>query len=73
VADEILGEIRTCILQILSVAYKNVVKHKKTQCSESANELYRPRDPRLSAKLESTFADRGMLRSQCSGSPTAVI
>jgi hypothetical protein len=33
--------------------------HKKTQCPESASELYRPSDRRLSAKLLPTFADRG--------------
>jgi hypothetical protein len=32
---------------------------KKTPWSESANELYRPSDSRLSAKRLPTFADRG--------------
>jgi hypothetical protein len=32
---------------------------KKTPWSESANELYRPSDRHLSAKLVPTFADRG--------------
>jgi hypothetical protein len=32
---------------------------KKTQWPESACELYRPGESRLSAKLVSTFADRG--------------
>jgi hypothetical protein len=34
-------------------------KKKKTPWSESASELYRPRDHRLSAKSLPTFADRG--------------
>jgi hypothetical protein len=34
-------------------------KQKQTPWSESASELYRPSDRRLSAKLVSTFADRG--------------
>jgi hypothetical protein len=46
---------------------------KKTSCLESASELYRPSDPRLSAKLVPTFADRGVSHGQCGGSPTAVI
>jgi hypothetical protein len=37
----------------------------KTPWSESASELYRPSDPRLSAKLVPTFADRGVVRGQC--------
>jgi hypothetical protein len=40
---------------------------------ESASELYRPSDRRLSAKLVPTFADRRVLHSQRGGSPTAVI
>jgi CBS-domain-containing membrane protein len=32
---------------------------KKNPWHESASELYLPSDPRLSAKLVSTFADRG--------------
>jgi hypothetical protein len=44
-----------------------------TPWPESANELYRPSDRRLSAKLVSTFADRGLLRSQRGASPTDVI
>jgi hypothetical protein len=34
---------------------------KKTPWSESASELYRPSDSRLSAKIVPTFADRGSL------------
>jgi hypothetical protein len=33
--------------------------HKKTPWPQFANELYRPSDRRLSAKLVPTFADRG--------------
>jgi hypothetical protein len=40
---------------------------------ESASELYRPNDRRLSAKSFPTFAYRGVSRSQRDGSPTAVI
>jgi hypothetical protein len=34
-------------------------KTKQTPWSESASELYRPSDRRLSAKLVPTFVDRG--------------
>jgi hypothetical protein len=40
---------------------------------ESASELYRPSDRRLSAKLMPTFADIGVSHGQCGGSPTTVI
>jgi hypothetical protein len=43
-----------------------------TQWPDSASELYRPSDRRLSAKLVSTFEDRGMSRSQPGSSSTAV-
>jgi hypothetical protein len=36
---------------------------------ESASELYRPSDRRLSAKLLPSFADRGVSHGQCGGSP----
>jgi hypothetical protein len=36
-----------------------IVLKIKTRCSESASELYRPSDRRLSAKWLPTFADRG--------------
>jgi hypothetical protein len=42
----------------------------QTPWPESASELYRPSDRRLSARLVPTFADRGMSRSQRGGSPT---
>jgi hypothetical protein len=45
------------------------VSNKHTPWPESASEQYRPS---LSAKLVPTLADRGMLRRQRSGSPTAV-
>jgi hypothetical protein len=41
--------------------------------AESASELYRSSDRRLSVKLVPTFADRGVSRSQRGESPTAVI
>jgi hypothetical protein len=41
---------------------------KKNPWSESANELYRLSDRRLSAKLVPTFADRGVPRGQRDGS-----
>jgi hypothetical protein len=47
--------------------------NNQTPWPESASELYRPSDRRLSAKLIPTFADRGVQRSQRGGSPAAVI
>jgi hypothetical protein len=46
---------------------------RQTPLPESASELYRPSDRRLSATLLPTFADRGVSRDQRDGSPTAVI
>jgi hypothetical protein len=45
---------------IFIIAYINIYKQqtKQTPWSESASELYRPSDRRLSAKLVPTFADR---------------
>jgi hypothetical protein len=43
-------------------------KKKKTPCSESASELYRMSDRRLSAKWLPTFSDRGVPHGQCDGS-----
>jgi hypothetical protein len=40
----------------------------KTPWPESTNELYRPSDRRLLAKLVPTLADRGVSRSQRGGS-----
>jgi hypothetical protein len=45
---------------------------KKNMWPESASEIYRPSDRRLSAKLVPIFVDRGVSRGQRSGSPTAV-
>jgi hypothetical protein len=39
-----------------------------TPWHESAGELYRPNDPRLSAKLVPTFENRGVLLDQRGGS-----
>jgi hypothetical protein len=50
-----------------------LVYKKQTPWPETASELYRPSDHRLSAKLVPTSADRRLSRSQRSGSPTAVI
>jgi ribosomal protein S14 len=44
-------------------------RNKQTPRPESASELYRPSDRRLSAKLVTTFAYRGVLRGQRDGSP----
>jgi hypothetical protein len=44
-------------MKLKSLVIKN--KKKKTPWSESASELYRPSDRRLSAKCLPTFADRG--------------
>jgi hypothetical protein len=41
---------------------------RQTPWPESASELFRPRDRRLSAKLVPTFADRGVSRIQRNGS-----
>jgi hypothetical protein len=38
---------------------RHLAHNKQTLWSESTNELYRPSDRRLSAKLMPTFADRG--------------
>jgi hypothetical protein len=46
---------------------------KLTPWPESASEIYRPSDLRLSAKLVPTFDDTRVSRSQRGGSPTAVI
>jgi hypothetical protein len=40
---------------------------------ESASELYRPSNRRLTAKLVPTFADRGVSRSQSRGFPKALL
>jgi hypothetical protein len=45
--------------QLLSAKYIFNIKKTKTPWPESASELYRPSDRRLSAKRLPTFADRG--------------
>jgi structural maintenance of chromosome 4 len=56
-----------------SVVSYSSLQTKLTPWPESASELYRPSYPCLSAMLVPTFADRGVLHSQHSGSPTAII
>jgi hypothetical protein len=55
----------------LILSAKNKQKH--TPWPESGSKLYRPSDCRLSVKLVPTFADRGVSRSRCGRSHTAVI
>jgi hypothetical protein len=60
----------TISYEVLSLLSKQT---KQTPWSESASELYRPSDRRLSAKLVPTFANRGVSRGQSDGSLTAEI
>jgi hypothetical protein len=47
-------------IPVSTSVYKHLIcELKKTPWSESASELYRPSDRRLSAKWLPTFADRG--------------
>jgi hypothetical protein len=55
-----------------NIEYKKK-KKEKTPWPESANELYRPCDRRLSTKVVPTFEDRVMSRSRRGGSSTSVI
>jgi hypothetical protein len=48
-------------------------RNKETPWPESAIELHRPSDRCLPAELVQTFTHRGVSRSQCGGSPTALI
>jgi hypothetical protein len=59
----------------VTYAYNADLSKLKTKLTwpESASELYRPNDRRLSAKIVPTFADRGVSRSQRGGFPTDVI
>jgi hypothetical protein len=57
--------------QLKTTAVETVYPNVTSKCSvthapgpESASELYRPGDRRLSAKLVPTFADRGVSRGQ---------
>jgi hypothetical protein len=52
----------------LQLALNLYIKKKDTPWPESASELCRPSDRRLSAKLVPTFADRGVPRGQHDGS-----
>jgi hypothetical protein len=59
----------TIVWQTSGAEYRTIVFFKEnTPWPESANELYRPSDRRLSAKLVPTFADRGVSRAQRDGS-----
>jgi hypothetical protein len=64
----------SCFAVLLAVSWDDMVigaffqYKKKTPWSESANELYRPRNRRLSAKWLPTFADREVTRGQREGS-----
>jgi hypothetical protein len=57
----------------LRIVLSVITNKTKTPLPESASELYRSSDRYLSDKLVPTFADRGISRSQRSGSPTAVV
>jgi hypothetical protein len=62
-----------CIHEI-GVLFKLLLqKTKQTLWPESVSELYQLSNFYLSAKVVPTFADRGMSRSHCGRSPTAVI
>jgi hypothetical protein len=58
---------------ILATNYCTYSYKKKTPWTESAGDLCRPSDRRLSVKLILTFSDRGMSRGQRGGSRMAVI
>jgi hypothetical protein len=54
--------------------YKNKTTTKKrTPQPVSSSKLYRPSDQRLSVNLLPTLVDKGVLRSQRSGSPVVII
>jgi hypothetical protein len=50
---------KSCIEGDRNVRCSNKQTNKQTPWSESASELYRPSDRRLSTKLLPTFADKG--------------
>jgi hypothetical protein len=60
-SEKLLGECNTKTGKedIFKATIENDIPKKKTPWSESASELYRPSDRRLSAKLLPTFADKG--------------
>jgi hypothetical protein len=59
-----------CFVTVMLTSHK---QNKQTPWHESASELHRQSDPRLSAKLVLTFAERWVLSSQRSESSKAVI
>jgi hypothetical protein len=61
------------VMYRMFVIYERQKKSKQNPWPESATELYPLSDLHLSANLVPSFADRGVLRSQRGGSPTAVI
>jgi hypothetical protein len=56
-----------CLYIWMSVAL-SVLNKQQTPWPESASELYRPRDNRLSAKLVPNYADKGVSRGHRDGS-----
>jgi hypothetical protein len=69
------GEMRYDWNVSIALQFLNFNKQNKQQTpwSESAGELCRQSDRRLSAKLVPIFADNGVSRSQRGGSPTTVV
>jgi hypothetical protein len=63
-------------LENLCLTYSTLlwsILNELTPWLESASELYRPSNSRLSVKLVPTFAHRGVSHGQCGASRTAVI
>jgi hypothetical protein len=58
-ASRLLTFVYVIPVTIFSGDFFMYITNKQTPCPESASELYRPSDHRLSAKLVPTFADRG--------------
>jgi hypothetical protein len=71
----IMTNFRLRMLQITvwCTIWQSHMEYSTTPCPESASELYRSSDRRLSAKVVPTFADIRTSRSQRGGSPTTVI
>jgi hypothetical protein len=59
--------------EIVTFPSSNITITLETPWPGSPSEPHRPSDRRLTAKLVTTFADRGVSRSQRGGSPTALI
>jgi hypothetical protein len=57
--EEDHGSSRAVLPTVMTTKTSKNKQTKQTPWSESANELYRPSDRRLSAKLLPTFADKG--------------